>query len=73
MELRINNGATVSRVYGDSSAELLAGFQYQGDAVDFARAKLAEDAAREFTDSHYIVSNHYDGTLTIVRHEKKAA
>lgn len=71
MELRLTNGATVSRVHGETATELIAGFQFEMDAVEFANAKLASDAAREWFDSYYIVSNHNDGNITIIRHPKE--
>ena len=74
MDVRIVNGATVSRVWGaDSETEFLAAFQYVGDASDFAVAKLADDAKRNFFDSTYIVSNHGNGQVTMHRPKKPEA
>lgn len=73
MEARFTNGASVSRAWRDAEeAELLAVFQYEGDAIDFARAKLAEDAGRDFK-SDYIVNNCYSGKATILRAAKAAS
>jgi hypothetical protein len=71
-ELRINGGASVHRAYGDGGTEFLACFQYELDAKEFAERKIAEDAARDWHDSFYVISNHFDGTLIIVRHAKEA-
>jgi hypothetical protein len=66
-EIRINGGASVHRTYEDGGAEFLACFQYEGDAKDFAERQVASDTQRGWLSSFYIISNHYDGNLTIVR------
>jgi hypothetical protein len=71
-EILINGGASVHRAWGDGGTELLACFQYELDAKEFAERKVAEDAARDWRDSFYVISNHFDGQLTIVRHAKGA-
>ena len=73
MELRLTNGATVTRVHGKKVAELLAGFQYESDAIAFAKTKLVEDAGRQWFDSWYVVTNHYNGHVEIVAHPEKEA
>lgn len=67
MDVRITNGATVSRVWGtEPQAEFLAAFQYELDAQDFAKAKMADDASRNWYDSTYIISNHGNGLVTVL-------
>jgi hypothetical protein len=72
MEAKFTNGSTVSRMYGrNAETELMAAFQYEGDAKEFALRKLADDAARDWSDSSYIVSNHYTGHVTVFTHQPK--
>lgn len=72
MELRLNNGAFVHRVYtGTSIPELLAGFQYTQDAEEFAAAQLAKDVARDWLNSSYAVTCSNTGQMRILRHEPK--
>lgn len=42
----MTNGATVSRFYSDGDGELMAVFQYTGDADDWAKTKVDDDHAR---------------------------
>lgn len=64
------NGAVVNRIWGDlTDAEVIGAFQYSGDAETFAKAKLAEDASRDFHSCAYAVCCHYTGKLNIFRHQ----
>lgn len=71
MEIRFNNGSTVNRCWGDESTELMAAFQYEGDAVAFAKAKIAEDAKHNLGPCDYAVHCTYSGKLTMVRAAKR--
>ena len=69
MEVKLPNGCSVNRLWGDhSEGELLAAFQYDTDAVEFAKAKLAEDAKREMFDSFYAIASSYSGKIQVIRH-----
>lgn len=74
MDVRITNGATVSRMWGtEPETEFLAAFQYESDAREFALSKLADDAKRDWFDSTYIVSNHGNGTVAVFRPKRPKA
>lgn len=76
MEARFTNGASVARAYANEDAtdtELLAVFQYETDAIAFARSRLADDASRKWTGGFYVVSNHYSAQIKIFRHEAPKA
>ena len=66
-EIRILNGATVSRIWRDSEAEFLAAFQYSCDARDFAQARIARDAEEKLTSQGYVVADLGSGRVTIFR------
>jgi hypothetical protein len=69
MEAKFTNGASVSRMYGrNAETELMAAFQYECDAKEFALRKLADDAERKWFDSTYIVSNHCSGAVLVYTH-----
>lgn len=70
MEPKFVNGSTVSRVWGDSSSELIAAFQYESNAVEFAKM-AATDETRP-TNVFYVVSCHLNGKITIVRPPEKS-
>lgn len=70
MELRLNNGTVVHRLWGDSHPELLGGFQYQSDAEAFARAKLAEDTKNNWTNSYAVICT-LSGKMTVIHPEKQ--
>lgn len=62
------NGVTVSRAYSDTQeAELVAVFQYETDALDFAKARVDRE---KDSSADYIISNHYSGKITILRGAK---
>lgn len=63
MQDRLPNGASVSRLFSDNKTELLAIFQYQTDAEAFAKSRLADDTAREWKGSTYIVACTYSGRI----------
>jgi hypothetical protein len=63
------NSCTVHRAWDDGSNELLAGFQYETYAIEFAKAKLAYDAGRNSLNSYYVVHETCAGKMTIVRHK----
>jgi hypothetical protein len=68
------NGASVSRIWdGSEDSELIATFQYMADAEDFARAKLAHDAASSFKESAYAIACHYSAKLKIIRAQREKA
>jgi hypothetical protein len=68
MEVRLTNGATVSRVWSESfNTELVAGFQYEQDAMLFAQARAELDVKHKLAGSFYVVTNHYNGAVNIVR------
>lgn len=76
MDANFTNGASVARAYANEDAsdtELLAVFQYETDAIAFARSKLADDAARKWTGGFYVVSNHYSAKVQIFRHQTPKA
>lgn len=66
MDLKINNGSVVNRVLFNGSAELIAGFQYESDAIAFATMKVTEEAERDYR-SDYVVSCTLTGKLTIIK------
>ena len=66
MEVKFSNGASVCRIWSDDKPELLAAFQYETDAINFAKMRLAEDRGARLSN-WYVVSNHYSGALTIIR------
>lgn len=65
MSVEIKNGASVSRMWGDDSGELLGAFQYASHAIAFAKL-MAQDDTRPST-VYYVVTNHHDGEVRIVR------
>ena len=69
MDLRFINGSSVNRCWGDESTELVAGFQYENDAIQFAKSKLAEDVARKWLESFYVVHDTCNGKMTVIRHK----
>lgn len=69
MDVSFINGATVNRCYADDGTELLAHFQYESDAIEFAKMKLAEYAPHKLINSFYVVHNTYNGKMTMVRHK----
>jgi hypothetical protein len=71
MRAEFPSGCTVSRAYNDGDeAELIALFAYATDAEEFAKAKISEDAARNWKGCHYLVANSFDGRVKIFRHKK---
>ena len=74
MEARFINGSTVNRVWRDGNTELVAAFQYENDAMLFARMKAEQDMKDEL-HTRYAVSCMFSGKLTFVPHEpsKKTA
>jgi hypothetical protein len=71
MEARFVNGTSVSRIYGDNSkAELIAVFEYELDATEFAYAKLKDDAERKWFELSYVIVSMYTGKISIVRHNR---
>lgn len=66
MEARFMHGSSVSRVWTDSHAELLAAFQYHTDAISFAQARLVEDGENKWVAS-YIVCDTQTGAITVIR------
>lgn len=71
MQDRLPNSASVNRLFGDSSTELIAIFQYSGDAERFAQMKIAEDAAAGYPVSTYIVTCTYSGRIKVFPPNKK--
>ena len=70
MRAEFPSGCTVSRAYNDGDeAELIALFAYATDAEEFAKAKISEDAARNWKGCHYLVANSFDGRVKIFRHK----
>ena len=66
MEARFPNGSSVSRMWGDrEEGELIGAFQYELDAIAFARAKIAEDAEQKFTN-RYVVACTLRGTVRVI-------
>ena len=72
MDFRITNGASVTRIWTDDNTEFLAAFQYETDAISFAKARAAEDRGTQMKN-WYIVSSHYSGAVTIVRPQPQTA
>ena len=70
MEARFVNGSTVNRCWGDCSTELMAAFQYEMDAIAFAKAKVADDAKHNLGPCDYAVHCTYSGKLTMVRPQR---
>ena len=70
MKIEFPNGASVHRIYLTGTGELLAAFQYDGDAKEYANTRLAADAANKWFDASYAVFNSYDAKLTIFQHVK---
>lgn len=67
MEARFTNGSTVNRVWSDGeSTELIAAFQYEGDAISFAKSRVEEDKKNQFGPCSYAVHCTYSGKLTMV-------
>lgn len=68
MEARIINGTSVSRIHPseDAEGELLAAFQYDLDAIAFAKAKIAEDARRDWK-ADYVVACSLTGKVRVLR------
>lgn len=66
MKVEIANGASVHRCYSES-VELLAVFQYIGDAEAFANLQLTRDGERGWFGSSYAIFNSYDASLSFVR------
>lgn len=68
MEAKFINGSTVSRVWGrNEEAELLAAFQYETDAMDFARSKLTEDQKHDtLRNCSYVVASHCTGKVVFL-------
>ena len=60
MAIEFTNGAVASRFYSDGTGELLAAFQYSGDAREWARGKVASDAAAGMETS-IVVTCLYSG------------
>lgn len=50
------NGALVFRVYPDGSGEILAKFQYMGDAQSFASFKCVDDAKIRNDCAHFYLA-----------------
>jgi hypothetical protein len=72
MEIKFRNGAVVNRMWGSNpEGELLAAFQYSGCAIEYAKAKLADDASRGFYESHYVVCSTQDGRISAFHHSPK--
>lgn len=67
--INIPNATYVHRLYSDGSGDLLAAFQYSGDAKDFAERQLASDADRGFLEAQYVSFHAYDGALQVFRHK----
>ncbi|MGM4997800.1 hypothetical protein AB8A05_03980 [Tardiphaga sp. 538_B7_N1_4] len=66
MSYQITNGSTVNRVWVDG-CELMAVFQYEGDAIAFATAKVFEDEKAKFSSCDYAVNCAYSGKMTMIR------
>lgn len=66
----IKNGASVNRFYSDGSGELLAVFQYDGDAKSWAKMKLDEDA-KNGMETTIVVASMYDGKSTMFCNKKE--
>lgn len=59
MQIEFKSGASVSAMWGDlSDGELVAAF---------ARSKTEEDVKHGLCNRYYIVTDHYRGSVTIVR------
>ena len=67
MGVEMTNGSSVSRIYSDGSGDLLAVFQYDGDARDFAEQQVEQDAKRSFYGALYVVANCYNGKVSVHR------
>lgn len=70
MEARFVNGATVTRVWSNEATELLGAFQYETDAIAFAKLK-AEDETRPDT-VRYFVYCHNKAKTTIIAKQKQS-
>lgn len=72
MSIEITNGAFVHRFYVvGRHPELLAVFQYIREAEAFAKMKLDDDAALDWLDGFYVVTNMQSGRMKEFRHLKK--
>lgn len=71
MEVRFTNGCSVNRVWSDAGTELIAVFQYEQNAVAFAKTQAADETRPDGV--FYVVSNHYNGKITVVRRPMPAA
>lgn len=67
MDARFTNGSTVNRIWGDANTELMAAFQYERDAIEFATAKVQDDQKHGLGPCDYAVHCTYSGKLTMVR------
>jgi hypothetical protein len=72
MEARFTNGSSVSRIWSDDHAELLAAFQYHADAISFAQARMVEDGENKLVAS-YVVCETQTGAVTVLRFVKPKA
>jgi hypothetical protein len=71
MDAKFVNGATVTRVWSDEATELLAAFQYDTDAITFAKMKASDDSRPDSVRYH--VYNHYTAKTTIIAPPKREA
>lgn len=74
MRAEFSCGSSVSRAYNSTDeAELIAIFAYEGDAEDFAKAKLADDAARNWLGCSYLVASSQTGRVKMFHHKPAEA